>query len=180
MKNIPMCDLFYQITLYTTRPLLETSSGNKYVFVVIDHYSKWCETCLVRKHDVITITRFLEDKIICQFGVPKYVFIDNGSEWMKEFDVLCQDYDVIHHFIAPAWPQCNGMIERLIQTIKHGLTILSSTNIHGWDFQLPRILFGYCCGVQANTRYSPYMVLIGCSPKLAGNNSLNGLCKCVR
>ncbi len=89
MKNIHVCDLFYQITLYTPRPLLETSSDNKYVFVVIDHYSKWCEACPMKELDVITIARFLEEKIICQFGVPKYVLIDNGSEWMKEFDALC-------------------------------------------------------------------------------------------
>ncbi len=94
-------------------------------------------------------------------------------------DALCQDYGVIHQFIALAWPKCNGMVEQLIQTIKHGLTILSSTNIQGWDIQLPRVLFGYCCGVQASMKYSPYMVLIGCSTKLATNNNLNGLCDVV-
>jgi hypothetical protein len=71
------------------------------------------------------------------------------------------------------------MVERLIQTIKHGLTILSSTNMQAWDIQLPRVLFGYCCGVQASTRYSPYMVLTRCSPKLAIDNNLNGLCDVV-
>jgi hypothetical protein len=64
-EKIPMCDLFYQITLYIARPLLETSSGNKLFFVVIDHYSKWCETCPMKEHDIVTITKFLEDKIIC-------------------------------------------------------------------------------------------------------------------
>jgi hypothetical protein len=28
--------------------------------------------------------------------VPKYIFIDNGNEWMKEFDAMCQVYDIIH------------------------------------------------------------------------------------
>jgi hypothetical protein len=61
----------------------------------------------------------------------------------------------------------------------YGLTMLSSTHIQGWDTQLQRILFGYRCGVQASTRYSPYMVLIRCSPRLIVNNSLNGLCDVV-
>jgi hypothetical protein len=44
---------------------------------------------------------------------------------------------------------------------------------------LPRIFFGYNCGVQVSTRYLPYMVLIGHSPILAANNNLNGLCELV-
>jgi hypothetical protein len=40
-------------------------------------------------------------------------------------------------------------------------------------------IVGYCCGVQANTRYSPCMVLTWRSPKLVANNSLNGLCEVV-
>jgi len=34
------------------------------------------------------------------------------------------------------------MVERLIQIMKQGLTVMSSTNTQGWDDQLPRVLFG--------------------------------------
>jgi hypothetical protein len=47
---------------------------------------------------------------------------------MKEFDVLCQDYRIMHQFTAPMWPKCNGMVEHLMQTVKRGLTVMSSTN----------------------------------------------------
>jgi hypothetical protein len=104
MKSIPIYDLFYHVTLDTTRPLPKTSIGNKYVLVAIDHYSKWCETRLVKEHDATTFARFFLEKIICHFGVPKYIVSNNGSEWMKEFDVLCQDYGIIHQFTTPAWP----------------------------------------------------------------------------
>jgi len=40
MKSIPICDLFYCLALDTTGPLPKTTNGNKYVLVVIDHYSK--------------------------------------------------------------------------------------------------------------------------------------------
>ncbi len=71
MKSIPMCDLFYWMVLVIARPLTKTSSGNKYVFVTIGHYSKWCETHLLKEHDVVIVAKFLEDEIICWFGVPK-------------------------------------------------------------------------------------------------------------
>ncbi len=65
MKSIPMCDILYRVALDIARPLPETSNGNKYIIVVIDHYSKWCETHLVKEHDVAITTKFLEEEVIC-------------------------------------------------------------------------------------------------------------------
>jgi hypothetical protein len=70
-------------------PLLEIISGDKYVFVAIDHYSKWCEAWPIKEHDVCTIAKFLEDEVTCRYGVPKYILTDNGNEWMKEFLEIC-------------------------------------------------------------------------------------------
>ncbi len=96
MKSILVCDLFYQAALDTTRPLPKTTCGDKYVIIAIDHYSKWCEARPMREHDIITVAKFLEEEIICRFGMPKNILTNNGSKWMNEFDVLCQDYDIIH------------------------------------------------------------------------------------
>jgi hypothetical protein len=41
---------------------------------------------------------------------------------------------------------------------------------------LLRILFSYRRGIQTNTKYFPFMVLIRQTPRLTINNSLNGLC----
>jgi hypothetical protein len=101
--------------------------------MAIDHYSKWCEARPINSHDEETASKFLEEKVISRFGVSKYVFTDNGRKWMKEFDVLCQDYGIIHQFISPGWPQCNGMVKCLIQTIMHGLIVMSLRNTQGWD-----------------------------------------------
>ncbi len=44
----------------------------------------------VKEHDVFTAVKFLEDEVICRYRMPKYVLIDNGSEWMKEFVEICK------------------------------------------------------------------------------------------
>jgi hypothetical protein len=95
--------------------------------VAIDHYSKWCEAKVVTNHGAKTAARFLEDEIICRYGVPKFVLTNNGGEWAAEFDVMCRDYAIQHQHIAPQWPQCNGMVEHMIKTIKHGITMLAAT-----------------------------------------------------
>jgi hypothetical protein len=96
LKNIPICDLFYRIVMDTVGPLPETKFGNKYIMVAIEHYSKWCEAKAVVDHGAKTTARFLEDDIICRYGVPKFILINNGGEWATKFDVMCKDYG-IHH-----------------------------------------------------------------------------------
>ncbi len=72
-------------------PLLETKSGNIYILVAIDHYSKWCETKAMATHGAKTTTEFLEDDVICRYGVPKFVLTNNGGEWTTKIDIMCKD-----------------------------------------------------------------------------------------
>jgi len=157
--------------------LPETKLGNKYILVAIDHYLKWCETKAVTDHGAKTAARFLEDEIICRYGVPKFVLTDNGGEWAAEFDVMCRDYAIQHQRIAPQWPQSNGMAERMIKTIKHGITVLAATpaNMDYWDQQLAKVLFGYRCGIQASSTFSPFMIFTGRTPRLRADNYLQAL-----
>ncbi len=104
--------------------------------VAIDHYYKWCETKPVKKHIVAIVRRFLEEEIICKFGVPKYVLTDNGGKWMVEFDTMCKIFGITHQFTTPQWLHYNGMVERMIKTLKHGLTVISVRNIQSWDLQI--------------------------------------------
>jgi hypothetical protein len=49
--------------------------------------------------------------------------------------LMCKDYGIQHQRTAPQWPQCNGMAERIIKTIKHGITVLAATpgSVDSWD-----------------------------------------------
>ncbi len=126
LKSIPVCDLFHRVALDTAGPLPKIRSGNKYILVAVDHYSKWCEAKAVADHGAKTAARFLEDDLICRFGVPKFILTDNGGEWGAEFETMCKDYAIHHQRIAPQWPQCNGMAERMIKMLKHGITVLAA------------------------------------------------------
>ncbi len=65
----------------------------------------------------------------------------------------------------------------MIKTIKHGITILAATpsNVDCWDDHLAKILFGYRCGIHASTRFSPFMILTGHTPRLKADNYLHAL-----
>jgi hypothetical protein len=177
MRSIPVCDLFHRVAMDTTGPLPATKSGNRYLLVAIDHYLKWFEVKVVSDHGAKTTASFLEDDVICRYGVPKFILTDNGGEWATKFDIMCRDYGIQHQHIAPQWPQCNGMVERLIKTIKHGITVLAATPeaVDCWDEHLAKVLFGYRCGIQSSTKFSPYMILTGRTPRLRADNYLQAL-----
>jgi len=177
LKSIHVCDLFYKVALDTVGPLPETRTGNRYILVAIDHYSKWCEAKAMTDHGTKTAAKFLEDDVICRYGVPRFLLTDNGGEWAAEFDTMCKDYGIHHQYTVPQWPQCNGMAERLIKTIKHGIMVLSTipNNANCWDEQLARVMFGYRCKIQSSTKFFPFMILTGRTPRLRADNYLDPL-----
>ncbi len=69
------------------------------------------------------------------------------------------------------------MAERLIKTIKHGIRVLSTVpnNANCRDEQLARVMFGYRCGIQSSTKFSPFMILTGRTPRLKADNYLDPL-----
>jgi hypothetical protein len=69
------------------------------------------------------------------------------------------------------------MAERMIKTIKHGITMLATTpaNMDCWDQQLAKVLFGYRCGIQASTKFFLFMILTSRTPRLRADNYLQAL-----
>jgi hypothetical protein len=69
------------------------------------------------------------------------------------------------------------MAKRMIKTIKHGIIVLVATpgNADCWDEHLANILFGYRCGIQASTKFSPFMILTSRTPNLRADNYLQAL-----
>jgi len=65
----------------------------------------------------------------------------------------------------------------MIKTLKHGITVLAANpaNVNCWDEQLAKVLLGYRCGVQVSTKFSPFMILTGRSPRFRADNCLNTL-----
>lgn len=56
--------------------------------------------------------RFLKE---CLLGFPfpiEGVQTDNGAPFLKEFDKLCKDKDIIHYYIHPRTPKQNTYVER--------------------------------------------------------------------
>ena len=75
----------------------KATNGHEYILVAIDYFTKWVEAAsyfvLKAKH----VAQFLENNIICQFGVPQEIIFDNGSHFGSEVRRVMEEYDIEHH-----------------------------------------------------------------------------------
>jgi hypothetical protein len=63
--------------------LLPTAQGNcRFAAVIVDYFTKWVEAKPLANIKAPTIQKFFWRNIICRFGVPRELTVDNG----KKFD----------------------------------------------------------------------------------------------
>ena len=79
----------------------KASNGHEYILVAIDYFTKWVEVAsysiLKAKH----VARFIENNIICCFGVPQEIISDNGSHFEGEVRRIMELYNIEHHKSSP-------------------------------------------------------------------------------
>ena len=57
------------------------SNGHKYIVVAIDYFSRWIEAesfCTLKAKQM---AKFIEKSLICRYGVPHHILIDNGVQF---------------------------------------------------------------------------------------------------
>lgn len=55
------------------------SNGHRFILVAIDYFTKWVEAVLYANVTKQMVARFLKKEIICHYGVPNKIIIDDGS-----------------------------------------------------------------------------------------------------
>jgi hypothetical protein len=88
--------LGYRWRLDFMGPLPLTVQHNKYVLVMVEHFSKWIELVpSLDKSSEGVMYAFL-NRVLNHFGAPTEVLTNQGIEFQGEFQVLC-DKALIDH-----------------------------------------------------------------------------------
>jgi hypothetical protein len=71
-------------------PLPPAQGNLKYVVVALEYFSKWIEAKPLATITSATLQKFFLQNIICRFGVPKAITVDNGTQFdAKTFKDFC-------------------------------------------------------------------------------------------
>eukprot|EP00731_Ephydatia_muelleri_P006339 Em0003g587a len=72
------------VTVDILGPLPQTPSGNKYVLVAGDYFTKWIEAYAIPNQEAITIAQKLLDEMFCRFSLPEKLHSDQGRQFESE------------------------------------------------------------------------------------------------
>nr|XP_009606785.1 uncharacterized protein K02A2.6-like [Nicotiana tomentosiformis] len=75
----------------------DVSNGYRCILVAIYYFTKWVEVVSYKAVTKKVVADFIRDRIVCQFGVPKSIIIDNianrNSDLMK---AMCETFKIKH------------------------------------------------------------------------------------
>jgi IS30 family transposase len=94
-------------------PLPPAQGNLKYVVVAVEYFSKWIEAKPLATITSVTVQNFFWQNIVCRFGVPKDITVDNGTQFDAEaFKEFYEQIGTKIHFASVRHPESNGLVER--------------------------------------------------------------------
>src|SRR4051812_6930317 len=143
-------------------PLPRTPQGHRYIFVAIDHFSKWVEAVPSEQADAQSIIKFIYDDIICHHGIPTLLTSDRGTEFVNELLATLTTVYKIKHIKTTAYnPQANGQVECTNRTIKDILSKITPRSTGNWSHYLQAAVHVTRVTKQGSTNFSPSELLYG-------------------
>ncbi|GFW36447.1 retrovirus-related Pol polyprotein from transposon 412 [Trichonephila clavipes] len=129
---------FERIAFDILGPLPRTASGNKYLLVVMDYFTKWPEVYPIPDQEAPTVAEAVVQHWISRYGVPLQLHSDQGRNFVSAVLKGSQNYIRIDKTkTTPLHPQSDGMVERFNRTILNNLSLMVSKNQQDWDQKVP-------------------------------------------
>ena len=119
METIQVNYPFEKISWDLMGPLPVTNSGNKYILMITDLFTKWVEAFPLKETSSVTLARVMVDEVICRFGVPNSIHSDQGANFCSEvINAMCKMLNIECTQTSAYHPQGNGQVERFNRTIE--------------------------------------------------------------
>ena len=143
-------------------PLPLTHDKNRYLLVIIDYWTRWAEAVPIPNKESATVAKAFMDTWVFRYGVPRAVLTDQGKEFDSYlFKDCCELMDSWKKRTTPFHARCNGLTERLNQTIERMLSAFVQENQRDWDRQIHPVMMAYRTAVQESTGVTPYAMMFG-------------------
>ena len=150
-----------EIAIDLAGPYPESSSGNKYVLVVVDSFSKWMEAYAIPNIEAQTVAEKLVLEFFSRFGVPMQIKTDQGRQFdCSLFEAMCEMLEVRHKMSTAFHPQGNSRVERMVKVVGNLVATFCRT-YKEWDRNLPLLTLAYRSTVHEVTGFTPNYIMTG-------------------
>jgi ribonuclease HI len=143
---------------------LPTAQGNlQFTFVAVEYFTKWIEARAVSTITSKTAQKFFWQNIVCRFGVPSELTVDNGKQFdSQDFRDLCFSIGTKLAFASVYHPQSNDVVERANDKIFTAIKKRLLDDRNGkWADQLPKVIWALNTTECRTTGFTPFRLLYG-------------------
>jgi ribonuclease HI len=144
-------------------PLPPAQGNLRYVVVVVEYFSKWIEMKPLATITSVIVQKFFWQNIVCHFGVPKAITVDNGTQFDAEtFKDFCDQIGTKIHFASIKHPESNGLVERANGIIMTGIIKLIFNQPRGkWPDELVKVVWSHNTTISRSIGFTPFKLLFG-------------------
>lgn len=148
-------------------PFVSSPRENRYVLVVTDLFTRFVTAVALPSNTAEITALTLFRSIFCRFGVCSTLITDQGTHFNNHLMCALQHLLGYHHILSTAYhPQTNGVVERFNASMVVQISKLQQQHHNNWDDYLDAVVFAYNTSQHKTTKYSPFQLLFGRSPKL--------------
>jgi uncharacterized membrane protein len=141
-------------------PLPPAQGNLKYVVMAVEYFSKWIEAKPLATITSATVQKFFWQNIVCRFGVPKAITVDNGTQFDAEtFKHFCDRIGTKIHFASVRHPESNELVERANGIIMIGIIKLIFNQPR--PEELIKVVWSHNITVSRSTGFTPFKLLFG-------------------
>ncbi|KAG8474311.1 hypothetical protein CXB51_033807 [Gossypium anomalum] len=132
----------------------KASNGYRFIFVVIDYFTKWVEAASYANVTKLAVSRFLKKEII-----PEKIISNNTLNLNnKMIAEVCDQFKIKHHNSSPYRPKMNGAVEAANKNIKKIVGKMTET-YRDWHEKLPFALLAYRTSIRTSTGATPFSLV---------------------
>ncbi|KAA3481385.1 receptor-like protein 12 [Gossypium australe] len=124
------------------------SNEHRFIFVVIDYFTKWVEAASYANFTKSAVSKFLKKEIICQYRMPERIISDNALN-LNNSTII--QFKIKHHNSSPYRSKMNGAVEAANKNIKKIVGKMTET-YKDWHEKLPFALYVYQTFVRTSTK----------------------------
>jgi len=164
------------IAVDVVSPKEVSAEGYTKILTVIDIFSRWILAIPLRKADAPEIGQALFKHVFCQFGKPRRVLSDKGTEFAnKALDKVFKKWNIENIDTGGYQPQANP-VERYHRFLNATMTMLCAKHGSNWPEYLPAAVFAYNSSTCESTQFTPFeLVFCAQEPTLLHELDLSDL-----
>jgi transposase InsO family protein len=126
------------VSLDVVGPLPVTENGNKYLLTFVDHFTRFSEAIPIPTKETEIIAKEFVLRIITQYGVPKKLLIDRGTNFTSALMTeVCRLLKIKKLQTSSYNAQANGICERMHKLLIDMISHFVNKDARNWDKYVP-------------------------------------------